>query len=226
MMNLITPACRLQDVQALLLCAEHLGSRNLRAGQLLTRELEEFRNSNLADSVNKHQCRLILQTFKYIAKHPESKWVGNAGATGDYPFTHHKLSVQYFDASAAQDRKLEDLVHNAVQELWRPTPSELSLVTSKGGAGFTLLKPPPSAQTLSGSSDPCYVEAYHLTDPNERRLTLHLKVWKWVEGSLLSLMDKAGTRHGLDPESMFWPKADAALCGTPLADRILLKASH
>ncbi len=73
MMNLIAPACRLQDVQALLLCAEHLGSRNLRAGQLLTRELEEFRNSNLADSVNKHQCRLILQTFKYIAKHPESK---------------------------------------------------------------------------------------------------------------------------------------------------------
>jgi hypothetical protein len=121
---------------------------------------------------------------------------------------------------------LEDLVHNAVQELWRPTPSELSLVTSKGGAGFTILKPPPSAQTLSGSSDPCYVEAYHLTDPNERRLTLHLKVWKWVEGSLLSLMDKAGTRHGLDPESMFWPKADAALCGTASADRILLKASH
>ncbi len=90
---------------------------------------------------------------------------------------------------------MEDLVHNAVQELWRPTPSELSLVTSKGGAGFTLLKPPPSAQTLSGSSDPCYVEAYHLTDPNERRLTLHLKVCKWVEGSLLSLMDKAGARH-------------------------------
>lgn len=65
--------CRLQDAQALLLCAEHLGSRNLRGGQLLARELDEFRNSTLADSVLKHQCRLILQKFKYIAKHQDSK---------------------------------------------------------------------------------------------------------------------------------------------------------
>jgi hypothetical protein len=67
--------CRLQDAQALLLCAEHLGSRNLRAGQLLARELEEFRNSTLAVSVLKHQCRLILQKFKYIAKHQDSTYV-------------------------------------------------------------------------------------------------------------------------------------------------------
>lgn len=101
------------------------------------------------------------------------RWVGNTGATGDYPFTHHKLSVQYFEASAAQDRKLEDLVHTAVQELWRPARSELSLATS----GFAYLKAPPTPKTLSGSSDPCFAEAYHLTDPYERRLTLHLKVY-------------------------------------------------
>lgn len=64
---------RLLDVQAVLLCAQRLGSRNPRAGQLLTKELEEFRNSSTADSVNKHQCRLILQRIKYVTSHPESR---------------------------------------------------------------------------------------------------------------------------------------------------------
>jgi hypothetical protein len=57
----LTATNRLQDVQAVLLCAQHLGSRYSRAAQLLTKELEDFRSSNLANSVNKHQCRLILQ---------------------------------------------------------------------------------------------------------------------------------------------------------------------
>ena len=60
-------------MQALLVSSEHLGSRNLRAGQMLTKELEDFKNSALADSVNKHQCRLILQKFKYNSKHPDDK---------------------------------------------------------------------------------------------------------------------------------------------------------
>lgn len=64
---------RLLDVQAVLLCAQRLGSRNARASQLITKELEEFRNSTVADSVNKHQCRLILQRIKYASSHPESK---------------------------------------------------------------------------------------------------------------------------------------------------------
>lgn len=64
---------RLQDVQAVLLASQRLGSRNARAGQLLTKELEEFRNSSLADSVTKHQSRLILQRIKYVSTHPDSK---------------------------------------------------------------------------------------------------------------------------------------------------------
>ena len=64
---------RLQDVQAVLLCSQRLGSRNVRAGQLMIKELEEFRTDGLADSVNKHQSRLILQRIKYILNHPESK---------------------------------------------------------------------------------------------------------------------------------------------------------
>ena len=66
---------RLQDVQAVLLCAQRLGSRHPRAGQLLTKELEEFRANGLADSVNKHQCRLILQRIKYASNNPESRSV-------------------------------------------------------------------------------------------------------------------------------------------------------
>lgn len=83
--------------------------------------------------------------------------------------------MQFFDASAAQDRKIEDLVRKAVQELWRPAPSELLLLVTKG-ADSSFLKTPPSSHTLSASSDPCYVEAYHLMDPIDGRLTLHMKV--------------------------------------------------
>lgn len=60
-------------------------------------------------------------------------------------------------------------MHKAILELWRPVPSELVLLLAKR-------KVPPSAYTLTGSSDPCYVEAYHLTDPSDGRITLHLKV--------------------------------------------------
>lgn len=171
---------RLLDVQALLLCSQRLGSRYARAGPLLTKELEEFRSSNMADSVNKHQCRLILQRIKYASSHPESKWAGVSEARGDYPFSHHKLTVQFYEASAAQDRKLEGLVHNAILELWRPDPSELTLLLTKG-VDSALLKVPPTAITLTGSSDPCYVEAYHLTDSTDGRITLHLKVLNLTE---------------------------------------------
>ncbi|KAG9158963.1 hypothetical protein Leryth_013336 [Lithospermum erythrorhizon] len=53
---------RPQDVQAVLLCAQRLGSRNSRAGQLLTKEIEEFRGNPLADSVMKASMwKLILE---------------------------------------------------------------------------------------------------------------------------------------------------------------------
>ena len=64
---------RVQDVQAVLLSAQRLGSRHPRAGQLLSRELEEYRNSNMADSVSKHQCRFMLQRIKYTSSRPESR---------------------------------------------------------------------------------------------------------------------------------------------------------
>ncbi|KAK7395910.1 hypothetical protein VNO78_16514 [Psophocarpus tetragonolobus] len=171
---------RVQDVQAVLISAQRLGSRHPRAGQLLTKELEEFRNSPLADSVSKHQCRLILQRIKYATSHQDSRWPGVTVARGDYPFSHHKLTVQFYEASAAQDRKLEGLVHKAILELWRPDPSELTLLLTKG-AGSTLLKVPPNAITLTGSSDPCYVEGYHLADSSDGRITLHLKVLNLTE---------------------------------------------
>lgn len=106
---------------------------------------------------------------------PFFRWAGVGEARGDYPFSHHKLTVQFPEASAAQDRKLEGLVHKAIQELWRPDPSELTLLLTKG-VDSTFLKVPPSAFTLTGSSDPCYVEAYHLSDSSDGRVTLHLKV--------------------------------------------------
>ncbi|TMW99931.1 hypothetical protein EJD97_001658 [Solanum chilense] len=187
---------RLQDVQAVLLCAQRLGSRNPRAGQLLIKELEEFRTNALADSVNKHQCRLILQRIKYVTNHSESKWAGVGEARGDYPFSHHKLTVQFYDASAAQDRKLEGLVHKAILELWRPDPSELALLLAKR-VDSTLLKVPPSAYTLTGSSDPCYVEAYHLTDPSDGRFTLHLKVLNLTEIELNRVDLRVGLSGGL-----------------------------
>ncbi|THU53876.1 hypothetical protein C4D60_Mb10t19010 [Musa balbisiana] len=175
-----TTANRLQDVQAILICAQRLGTRNLRAGQLLSKELEDFRGSTLADSVNKHQSRYILQILKYVASHPESRWVGVSETTGDYPFSHHKLTVQFFETSVAQDRKLEGLVHKAIQELWRHDPSELSLLLTKG-IDSTGHKVPPKPHTLTGSSDPCYVEAYHLADSTDGRITLHLKILNLTE---------------------------------------------
>lgn len=175
-----TSSNRLQDVQAVLLCAQRVGSRNPRAGQLLTKELEDFRGSTSADSVNKHQCRFILQTIKYVTSHPDNRWPGVGETTGDYPFSHHKLTVQFFEASAAQDRKLEGLVHTAIQELWRPNPSELSLLLTKG-INSPYLKVPPKAHPLTGSSDPCYVEAYHLADSIDGRITLHLKILNLTE---------------------------------------------
>lgn len=187
---------RLQDVQAVLLCAQRLGSRNPRAGQLLIKELEEFRTNALADSVNKHQCRFILQRIKYVTNHSESKWAAVGEATGDYPFSHHKLTVQFYEASAAQDRKLEGLVHKAILELWRPVPSELTLLLAKR-VDSTLIKVPPSAYTLTGSSDPCYVEAYHLTDPSDGRITLHLKVLNLTEIELNRVDLRVGLSGGL-----------------------------
>ncbi|XP_050375685.1 protein TPLATE [Argentina anserina] len=171
---------RLLDVQAILLCAQRLGSRNARAGQLLTKEIEEFRSSSMADSVNKHQCRMILQRLKYASSHPECRWPGVTEARGDYPFSHHKLTVQFYEVAAAQDRKLEGLVHNAILELWRPEPSELTLLLTKG-VESTLLKVPPTATTLTGSSDPCYIEAYHLADSSDGKISLHLKVLNLTE---------------------------------------------
>ncbi|CAJ2669597.1 unnamed protein product [Trifolium pratense] len=165
---------RVQDVQAVLISAQRLGSRHPRAGQLLSKELEEFRTNALADSVSKHQCRLILQRIKYASGHPDSRWAGVTAARGDYPFSHHKLTVQFYEASAAQDRKLEGLVHKAILELWRPDPTELTLLLTKG-VDATSLKVPPAANTLTGSSDPCYVEGYHLADSSDGRITLHLK---------------------------------------------------
>ncbi|KAF8731011.1 hypothetical protein HU200_016891 [Digitaria exilis] len=56
-----TTSNRIQDVQAVLICAQRLGARNARAGQLISKELEEFRASTSADSVTKHQSRYVLQ---------------------------------------------------------------------------------------------------------------------------------------------------------------------
>lgn len=78
------------------------------------------------------------------------------------------------------------MVHKAIQELWRPEPSELSLLLTKG-IESTYLKVPPKAYTLTGSSDPCYVEAYHLADSIDGRITLHLKVVLYTMLLLCSL---------------------------------------
>ncbi|XP_073132518.1 protein TPLATE [Henckelia pumila] len=196
----------LQDVQAVLLCAQLLGSRNARAGQLLTKELEEFRSNPSADSVNKHQCRLILQRIKYVSSHPDEKWTGVSETRGDYPFSHHKLTVQFYDASTAQDRKLEGLIHKAILELWRPDPDELTQLLAKG-IDSSMTKVPPSAYTLTGSSDPCYVEGYHLTDPNDGRITLHLKVLNLTEIEL----NRVDIRVGLSGGSYFMDGAPQAV---------------
>ncbi|CAN6469946.1 unnamed protein product [Victoria cruziana] len=64
-------------------------------------------------------------------------------------------------ASTAQDQKLEGFVHKAIQDLWRPDPSELMSLSTKG-IDSAFLKVPPSA--CSGSSDPYFIEVYHLYD--------------------------------------------------------------
>ncbi|XP_010253391.1 PREDICTED: protein TPLATE-like [Nelumbo nucifera] len=213
-----TTSNRLQDVQAVLQCAQHLGSCHPKAGQMLTKELEDFRNNGLADSVNKHQCRIILQRLKYVAGHPESRWAGVSEARGDYPFSHHKLTAQFYEASAAQDRKLEGLVHKAIQELWRPDPSELTLLLTKG-IDSTFLKVPPTAYTLTGSSDPCYVEAYHLADSNDGRITLHLKVLNLTELEL----NRVDIRVGISGALYFMdgsPQAVRQLCNLVSQDPV------
>jgi len=116
-------------------------------------------------------CNSVSYHYYYLFP----RWAGVTAARGDYPFSHHKLTVQFYEASAAQDRKLEGLVHKAILELWRPDPSELTLLLTKG-VDATSLKVPPTANTLTGSSDPCYVEGYHLADSSDGRITLHLKV--------------------------------------------------
>jgi hypothetical protein len=69
----VTTSNRTQDVQAVLICAQRLGARNARAGQLISKELEEYRASTSADSVTKHQSRYVLQIIKYVTNHPDNK---------------------------------------------------------------------------------------------------------------------------------------------------------
>lgn len=64
---------RPQDVQVALLCAQRVGSRHPRAGQLLLQELEEFKSSPSSDSVTKHQCRLLLPRIKYALSHSSDR---------------------------------------------------------------------------------------------------------------------------------------------------------
>ena len=54
-------------------------------------------------------------------------------------------------------------------------PSELTLLFTKG-IDSNLVKPPPYACALTTRSDPCYVKAYYVTDANDGRLKLHLKI--------------------------------------------------
>lgn len=119
--------------------------------------------------ISTHKCKMMRELQLFF------RWAGVSEARGDYPFSHHKLTVQFYEVAAAQDRKLEGLVHKAILELWRPDPSELTLLLTKG-VDSTLIKVPPSAITLTGSSDPCYLEAYHLADASDGRISLHLKV--------------------------------------------------
>lgn len=66
-------------------------------------------------------------------------------------------------------------MHKAIHELWRPNPSILSLLLTKGISSSNH-KVAPKSQVLTGSSDPCFIEGYHLSDPTDGRITLHLKV--------------------------------------------------
>ncbi|PHU11517.1 hypothetical protein BC332_18447 [Capsicum chinense] len=107
-------------------------------------------------AILRHESGCIVILFNCtINRLPTARtwWAGVGEARGDYPFSHHKLTVQFYEASAAQDRKLEGLVHKAILELWRPDPSELALLLAKR-VDSSLFKVPPSAYTLTGSSDP------------------------------------------------------------------------
>lgn len=139
-------------------------------------EIEQHLGNGMLVCSSKSSCGIwSLNVFSSIFIRGFCRWAGVSEARGDYPFSHHKLTVQFYEVSAAQDRKLEGLVHKAILELWRPDPSELTLLLSSK-IDSTLLRIPPRAFTLTGSSDPCYVEAYHLADPTDGRITLHLKV--------------------------------------------------
>lgn len=121
-------------------------------------------------------CTLLLLCTKVIyINFIFFRWACVSEARGDYPFSHHQLTVQFYEAAVAQDRKSESLVHKAILELWRPDPTELTLLLTKGFDSISV-KASPTAYTLTGSSDPCYIEAYHLADSNDGRITLHLKV--------------------------------------------------
>ena len=57
------------------------------------------------------------------------------GTTGEYPFSHHRLSVLYNDAAGAQDRKLEALVKKAVGQLQAAGSGGGSGSSAAGGMG-------------------------------------------------------------------------------------------
>ncbi|KAF6162461.1 hypothetical protein GIB67_026299, partial [Kingdonia uniflora] len=127
-----------------------------------------------------------------VSNHQESKWSGVSETRGDL-FSYHKLTIQFYDAFAPQDTKLEGLVHKAIQELWRPNLSELIVLLTKG-VNYTFLKVSPSVYTLTGSSDPCNVEAYHLADSSDEKIILHLK---FCEGSRFKAT--AAQQYGASP---------------------------
>ncbi|CAI7877910.1 unnamed protein product [Closterium sp. NIES-53] len=200
---------RLQEVQAILVCALHLGARSFRAAALVCREVEELQSApGLVDSATRHRCRSILQSLAYVHHFPDRTWAVRMGATGEYPFSHHRLSVLYNSAAAAQDRKLESLVKSAVSDLSAPSasPDELlqrqlqqqqedqgldpALIPGGGLAGIAGASSgiaagrqvsAPVAISITGSSDLAYVEAFHLSAMNERRVTLSVKVLNMTE---------------------------------------------
>ncbi|CAI5476371.1 unnamed protein product [Closterium sp. Yama58-4] len=200
---------RLQEVQAILVCALHLGARSFRAAALVCREVEELQSApGLVDSATRHRCRSILQSLAYVHHFPDRTWAVRMGATGEYPFSHHRLSVLYNSAAAAQDRKLESLVKSAVSDLSAPSasPDELlqrqlqqqqedqgldpALIPGGGMAGIAGASSgivagrqvsAPVAINITGSSDLAYVEAFHLSAMTERRVTLSVKVLNMTE---------------------------------------------
>lgn len=116
---------RVQDVQAVLLAAQRLGSRHPRAGQLLAKELEEFRNSTLADSVSKHQCRFMLQRIKYASSHPESRWEYSAKFVFSTTGLDIHADIDLFLIEAVPDRA----VHWPIQHGNQPNPAKSGWVS-------------------------------------------------------------------------------------------------